>query len=110
MSKYYGSIGYVSTIETSPGVYEEIVTTRNYSGEVYRLSSSVSGSDSVNDSFNLNNQLSILADPYAYQNFHAIRFVNWLGSNWKVTSVEVQFPRLVLSLGGLYNGDTNGSA
>ena len=110
MGKYFGSIGYVSTIETSPGIFEEVITTREYSGDVLRFGSRVEGKEAVNDSFQINNQLSILADPYAYQNFHAIRFVNWLGSNWKVTGVEVQFPRLVLSLGGLYNGDTNGSA
>lgn len=106
MNKYYGMVGYVSTQETSPGVWEEVVTERPYYGDVLRFANRVTNSGTVIDSFELNNKISILSDPYAYQNFSAIRYIEWLGSKWKVDSVEVQFPRLILSIGDLYNGET----
>ena len=106
MAKFYGAIGYADTIETSPGIYEEQITERNYYCDLLRNSSRWSGSsDSTNDDLNINNQISILADPFAYQNFHSIKYVVYMGSKWKVTNVDVQERRLILTMGGVY---TNG--
>lgn len=105
MGKYYGILGFVDEVETSPGVWETKETLRNYSGDVIRFSSRVSTPDKVNDDIHMNNQLSIVGDAFAYNHFYTLRFAEWCGARWKITSVEVQHPRLILSLGGIYNGN-----
>lgn len=105
MAKYYGVIGYAETVETAPGVYEEQITERNYYGELVRNTRRLQTSDQVNDNINIANEISIIADPFATQNFHAMRYVEFMGAKWKITNVEVRYPRLILTIGGLYNGD-----
>lgn len=105
MAKYYGAIGYSETNETAPGIWEETITERNYYGDVIKTSSKFQSGENLNDNLTINNQFSIVSDPYAYQNFYKIRYVKWMGAAWKVTNVEVQSPRLILTIGGVYNGD-----
>lgn len=100
--KWYGEIGFAETVETRPGVWEEQITKHNYYGDVIRNTRRLQTAN-LNDDINVSNEISILADPYAYQNFHSIRYLEFMGSKWKVTNVEVQYPRLILSLGGVYN-------
>ena len=107
MAKYYGEIGYAVTQETSPGVWTEGITTRPYYGDVIRNVSKWQNGSYLNDNLNVSNQISIVSDPYANQNFHSIRYVKWMGALWKVTDVEVQYPRLILTIGGEYNGAEN---
>lgn len=105
MAKWFGVIGYAAVIETSPGVYSDEPIERNYTGDVIRNTSRWSASsESTNDDLDINNQFSILADPFAYQNFHSMKYIEYMGTKWKITSVEVQYPRLILSVGGKYNG------
>lgn len=105
MAKFYGPIGYAETIEKSPGVFKDEITVRNYSGDLLSNTSRWSNSsETTNDDLNINNRVSILADPYAYQNFHSMKYVEFMGTKWKIISVEVQYPRLILSIGGVYNG------
>lgn len=104
MAKYYGKIGYNESVETTPGVWEEKITERSYYGDVVRNARRLQSTDKVNDDINVNNEISIVADPYAMNNFHSMRYVEFMGAKWKVSNVEVQYPRLILTLGGLYNG------
>lgn len=107
MSKFYGAVGYAETVETSPGVWEEQITERNYYGDVIRNTRRLQSADKVNDDINISNEISIVADPYANDHFYAIRYVVFQGAKWKVSNVDVQYPRLILSLGGLYNVQEN---
>lgn len=107
MSKFYGAVGYAETVETSPGVWEEQITERNYYGDVIRNTRRLQGADKVNDDVNISNEISIVADPYANDHFYTIRYVVFQGAKWKVSNVDVQYPRLILSLGGLYNVQEN---
>lgn len=106
MARYYGIIGYVESIETTPGVWTDKVTERPYSGNVLRNTSRWNtSSDSTNDDLNINNEISIVADQFAYQNFHNIKYAEFMGVKWKVTNAEFsQRPRITLTLGGKYNG------
>jgi hypothetical protein len=104
MGKFYGVVGYSETTETTKGVWTETITERYYSGDVIKNTGQWQSGTNLNDNLTINNSISIVADPFAYQNFHAMRYVNWMGVNWKVTNVEVQRPRLILSIGGVYNG------
>lgn len=107
MTKFCGKVVYVKTVETEPGVYTEEITERTYFGDLIRNTRSLQNSSiGTNDNINISNQISIVSDPYAIQNFHSIRYVEFMGTNWKVTSVDAsQYPRLILSIGGLYNGE-----
>lgn len=102
MAKWFGAIGYAETVEVAPGVWQEEITERYYYGEVRRNNRRLQTTDSVNDDVNISNEISIVSDPYAIQNFHAIRYATIHHVKWKVSNVEVEFPRLTLNLGGLY--------
>lgn len=104
MAKYFGKIGYAEQVETAPGVWEEQITERQYYGDVVRNIRKLESSGDINDNINVSMEISIVADPYAIQNFHAMRYVEFMGSLWKITGVEVNYPRLILSIGGVYNG------
>ncbi len=103
MAKYYGMIGFAETVETSPGIWKERIKEYPYYGDLVRSSRRLEQSNKVNDDVNLSNDISIVADPFARENFHAMRYVTYLGTKWKVTNVDVQYPRLVLSTGGIYH-------
>lgn len=105
MAKFFGAIGYAETVETVPGVWTEQIIQRNYYGDIIRNIRRLESSSQVNDSINISNEISILADPYANENFHAMRYVEYMGTKWKITSVEVRYPRLILTVGGVYNGE-----
>lgn len=104
MAKFYGKIGYVKTVETEPGIWEEEVTERSYSGDLIRNTSRYQSSGGVNDNINISNSISIVADPYANENFHHMRYAEFMGAKWKIENAEVQHPRIILTIGGLYNG------
>ena len=104
MAKFYGTIGYVKTVETEPGMWEEQKTERQYSGELVKNTRRLESSGGVNDNVNISNEVSIVADPYAYENFHAMRYIKFMGAKWKINNVEVRYPRLILTIGGVYNG------
>ena len=101
MAKYYGNVGYIETVEnpTGSGIWVESITKRPYSGDVLKISRRWQSGEDKNDNLNV----SILADPYANQHFHSIRYVEWMGAKWKVSEVEVEYPRLILSIGDVYN-------
>ena len=103
MGKWFGNIGFNTTVETEPGVWEQQVTPRPYYGDVISNRWKRQNSGEVNNDINIYNQISIVADPYANENCSKMAYVEFMGSKWQVTDVEVQFPRLILSIGGVYN-------
>jgi hypothetical protein len=104
MPKWYGTIGFAEMIETTPGVHIEQITERKYYGDLNRNTRRLQSADQLNDNVTVSNELSVVADPYAEHNFHSIRYVEFMGVKWKVNSVEVLRPRLIMTLGGVYNG------
>lgn len=104
MAKWFGIIGFAETVETKPGVWEEQITEVNYYGDIMRDSRNLQTTDQLNDNVNIANKISIVADPFANQHFHSMRYVTYMGTKWKVSTVEVQYPRLILTIGGLWNG------
>lgn len=103
MAKVSCKIGFVSTKKTEPGVWEPVATERTYYGELTKVYHRFVSSGSVNDNVTLNHTLSIIADPFAKENFYSIQYVELWGAKWKVTNVEMAHPRLNLSLGDVYN-------
>lgn len=106
MAKFYGPIGFAVSKETRPGVWQDEIVERKYRGDVNRISRRLQSTDQVNDDITISNEFSILADPFANGNCHSMRYVQYMGARWKVSNVEVKYPRLILTIGGLYNGPT----
>ena len=105
MAKFYGNIGYCKLTETAAGVHIEEITVRPYYGDFIRNTRRLQGTEHLNDDLIISSQLSIVSDPYARENYFAMRYAEFNGAKWKITEVEVQYPRLILTLGGLYNGN-----
>ena len=106
MAKWCGKIGYAETVETEPGIWEEKITEKPYFGDSIRNTRLLQNSNiSVNSNINVSNQISIVADPYANQNFHMMRYVEYMGSLWTIKNVDVQYPRLILTIGDIFNGN-----
>lgn len=105
MSKFYGKIGFANTEEdqNEPGIWSGIVE-RNYYGDLIRTTKNDQGNDKINDDIAIHNELSVLVDPYAMNHFSDIKYVEFMGTKWKVTGVEIKFPRLILTTGSVYNG------
>lgn len=103
--RYYGIVGYVSYEETAPGVWTNRVIERPYGGDVTRRTMRWQNGEHLNDNIDVNNVISIVADPYALEHFGNIRYVTWMNSKWKVTSIDVQYPRINITIGGVYNGE-----
>lgn len=104
MAKYCGMIGYAGLVEIEPGIWEDGITEREAIGDMLSNYRSLDNSGDINDNINIANKISIVADPYAINNFHSMRYATYMGAKWKIKNVEVNHPRLILTLGGVYNG------
>lgn len=107
MAKFYGKVGYGQAVEGNQGVYSDDITEIVYSGDVVRNSLRIQEGLSLNDDLTVGHSISIVADAYASQHYSAIRYVELEGTKWKVVHIELHRPRLLLRLGGLYNGPTS---
>lgn len=106
MARFHGKVGYGVPVEESPGVFVDAITEREYFGDVFRNTRQLNGGENLNPDLTVANTISVVVDAYAREHFFNIRYVEWSGELWIVTAVEVQAPRLVLSLGEVYNGPT----
>lgn len=105
MGKWFGKVGYGITSEVEPGVWEPTIVERQYYGDSSNNRWKRQNSGGVNDDINLSIMISIVADPFAYQHCSEMIYVEYMGTKWKITEVEPQYPRLMLSIGGVYNGE-----
>ena len=110
MARFRGVIGFGETVETVPGVWEDVIIEEIYSGDVLRISRKLDNPEKVNPDISVTNSISIVANAYANENFMEIRYVKWLGKLWTISDVDVQPPRLILRVGDIYNGDTASAA
>lgn len=109
MARFFGRVGYGETAEAEPGVHVDVIVERSYYGDVIRNARNLREGENLNPDLSVQNSISIVADAYANDHFFAIRYVEWAGVLWTVSSVEVQSPRLLLRLGEVYNGPTPGA-
>jgi hypothetical protein len=110
MARFFGRVGYGETVETAPGVWVDSIVERSYYGDVIRNARNLREGENLNKDLSVQNSISILADAYANDHFFAIRYIEWAGTLWTVSTVEVQSPRLILRLGEVYNGPTSAIA
>lgn len=105
MAKFYGKIGYAESVETKPGVWDKQVTEKDYYGDLVRNTSKFQKSENLNDNICIANEISIVADPFAIHNFRSMLYVEYMGAKWKISNVEVIYPRLLLTIGEVYNDE-----
>lgn len=105
MARFYGAVGYIVETETAVDVITNMPIEKMYKGDLVRNNRRLENGTDINDNVSISNQISILADPYANDHMHDMRYVKWRGTAWKVTNVDVEPPRLILTLGGVYNGE-----
>lgn len=105
MAKFYGRIGYLQTIETAPGVWEEVEddAPHYYYGDILNDNRRWRSGDKINDDFTVSNRVSVLADPFAFEHLNAMKWIEFMGSKWKIESVEIAYPRIVINMGDVYN-------
>jgi hypothetical protein len=103
MAKFHGAIGYAHAEETAPGVFSEVYKEYTYSGDVVRDSRNVGSSGQVNDNLAISNQFSLVGNWMAYENFQFMRYIVYMGAKWKITNVEIRRPRLLITVGGIFN-------
>lgn len=106
MVKFFGEVGYGVTAETKPGIHKQVIEEYSYYGDVSQNARNLVASDQLNDDITVDNSISIVADAFANEHFFAIRYVKWQGVRWTVSKVTVASPRLILKLGGVYDGPT----
>jgi hypothetical protein len=105
MAKFYGNIGFVETVETSKDVWDTVETPRPYCGDLVRNQRRwENGSESVNENLTISNEVSIIADKFAMENLNAMKWVEFGGAKWRINSVTINYPRIVLTIGEVYNG------
>lgn len=107
MSKWFGKIGYAITGETEPGMWEDTIVARDYYGDLISDKYMRQLSGNVNDDINLTSVISIIADPFAYENCSHMAYAEIMGARWKIIDIDIKPPRLNLTIGGVYNGNTD---
>lgn len=106
MAKFCGNIGFSISKETKPGIWDHVIEEHKYYGDVLRSTRRWEHGEYLNDDLNVSNNISIIADPFARDSLSCICYVEWMKTKWKVTDVEVEYPRLILTIGGVYNEDS----
>lgn len=104
--KFAGAVGFETLIEVRPSNWQSIITERKYRGDVNRCSRRLQSTDAVTDNITVSNEIEILADAFAFENFSNIKYVVWMGTKWKVNTITVEPPKLILEIGGVYNGNS----
>ena len=107
MARFHGMIGFLRTEETDPdnhpGVYNEVLHEKHYYGDVFSDSRRWDQNGNFNDNLVISNRISIVADNFAKANLGSMKYVKWLGDTWKITNAEIQYPRIILTIGGQYH-------
>jgi len=104
LAKFKGRVGYAETVDTGNGIWEHTIVERIYSGDITRNTRRYEETDKVNDNYILNNEISLVADPYAFANFHKLRWIELFGEKWRINTAEVNRPRIKITVGGVWNG------
>ena len=106
MARFHGNVGFSIPYESEPGIFTDQMVERSYFGTIVQHTRRWEKGEGLNDDLTLENRISILADDYAYQHCSGIKYVCWMNARWKVNSMKVEHPRILLSLGGVWNGKT----
>lgn len=107
MAKYSGNIGFAQCVETpeGSGIWKDLVQPKHYRGDVLNATLRYQNNNEINDDVRITNRISIVADPFAILHSHEIVYAEYMGTRWRVSSIEIARPRIILTIGGVYNGE-----
>lgn len=106
MAKFLGQIGFSLTVESGPGVWDSVIVEKTYKGDIVRNSRRWDKGVDINDDLNLTNNISVVANDFLTENLSAMKYIKLHGGYWKITNVDIEYPRVIITLGGVYNGPT----
>ena len=102
--KFSGIVGYAVQVETAPDIWREVIVERKYHGDVVQTAwHSQAAAQTLNDNPSLNCQIEVVADAFAWANYGNIRYVIYENSKWKVSSIQIRRPRLIINFSSVYN-------
>ena len=107
MAKFYGVIGYSTTEETAKGVWTDVIIERTYTGDVLKNLRQWRDNGNVNPDDIISDTISIIADGFILENPYSMKYVKWRGETLAIVSVVVERPRVIIAIGGLFNGNTS---
>lgn len=107
--KFCGQIGYIYEREIRPGITISDPEEHLAYGDVLSNVRRWQTDSDINDDLTTSNRISILADAFVCEHMGAMRYCKWLGTAWEIKSVELNYPRAILTLGGVYNGEQKDS-
>ena len=111
MARFHDKVGFmIGQDNQETGKYEYQAVERAYYGRILEHTRRWESADSVNDDLTVANQIAITANDYAFQHASSIAYVRWMHGLWKVTSIRVKTPEIILTLGGVWNGPTEAAA
>lgn len=103
MPKCSGVIGYALAEETQPGVWTEGMVEKKYYGDIVRDNRKVVDQGEINGSINVSNDISVVSNKFMLTNMAFMRYISFANSKWKIKSVDIKPPRMIISLGGFHN-------
>ena len=103
--KFYGNIGFAVTEDDGDGVWKETITDKKYAGDILRFARNKESGEHINDGLRINTQISLLLDPWFQDHISQLRYAEYMNTKWIIDSVDIQYPRVNLTLGGIYHGD-----
>lgn len=106
MARFYGEIGFGTTVEAPPGVWKDVIVELKFYGDVLRNDLNSDFGEKVNPDFTFTNRISIVAGHNALKRRKDMRYIRFEGELWIINSIEIEERRLILGLGGVYNGPT----
>ena len=103
MPKWYGRIGFSTDSDQGFGIFEKTSEARPYYGDIIHSRPGWTAvSDSTNEKMTVNSRISVVADDFALQNTYRMTWIEYLGTKWYISSVELAFPRIIVDIGNVY--------
>lgn len=111
MARFHDKVGFLIPVDNQEtGISEPQPVERRYYGKIIEHTRKWETADHLLDNLNVTNQISITANDYAFKHASAIAYVRYMNGWWKVVSIRVKAPEIILTLGGVWNGPTVSSA
>lgn len=104
MAKWAGKIGFAETVKGEDDISRTTIVEQSYKGDVLQNNRKWDDSERINGDFSISNRISVVAKDYMLTHLQYMRYITWQGAKWRITSVSVMYPRVILSIGDLYNG------
>jgi hypothetical protein len=105
MAKFTGKVGFIEFVESEPGLFRPVVIEKSFSGDLLLDRRGWKASEHTSGDVFVSNRISLLANADLVNNLANIKYVIFMGVKWKVATFEILLPRVILTLGEVYNAE-----